>query len=89
MVTISIYCINSLGQKNRPPMNSTLTLGKVLVWRQNRHIGISKEGTVSISWPITACPDDFEVKQWYQKFLGVYLLLALHVHAEKVNYPQK
>lgn len=74
---------HAYGQKNRPPMNSTLTLGKVLVWRQNRYIGISKEGTVSISWPITGGPDDFEVRQWHQKFLGVYLLLALHVHAEK------
>lgn len=59
------------------------------MWRLNRYIGLSKEGNVSISWPLQAGPDgsfagDFEVAQWHRKFQGIFLLLAVHAHGEKV-----
>src|SRR5690242_11811613 len=73
-----------IGQKNRPPPRSEMSLGKVLIWRINRYVGISREGTVCISWPLTQRREeyntDFEVSNWYQKFQGVYLMLELHVH---------
>lgn len=79
---------HAFGQKNRPPLQIQETLGKVLVWRLNRYIGMSKEGNVSISWPLNFDPngnphDDFELSQWHRKFQGVFLLLALHAHGEK------
>ncbi len=88
-----------IGQKNRPPPHSETSLGKVLIWRINRYVGISREGTVCISWPLAGISrererergrggqgleDDFEVSNWYQKFQGVYLMLELHVHGEQV-----
>jgi len=80
----------AFGQKNRPPPNSAGVLGRVLVWRRNKYIGISREGTVSISWPIKGNNETFafEVHHWHQKFQGIYLILALHVHAEKLVFEE-
>jgi len=82
------YLRHAYGQKNRPPITLNATLGKILVWRLNRYIGVSKEGTVSFSWSIAGgkseSKDDFEIHQWHRKFQGVFLLLACHVHGEKL-----
>jgi hypothetical protein len=45
------------------------------------YVGISRVGAVSLSWPTDGkIHNNFEVTQWYKKWLGVYLVLALHVH---------
>jgi len=79
----------AFGQKNRPPPDSVSVLGRVLCWRMNKYIGISREGTVSMSWPIAQ--DDstaFELTHWHKKFQGVYLILALHAHGEKLVFEE-
>lgn len=77
------------GQTNRPPVNSASTLGRVLVWRQNRYIGISREGIISLSWPLTGDHRtqsmEYETKIWPRKMMGIYLILAIHVIGEKVK----
>jgi len=83
----------AFGQANRPPpmteemyKTDSSTLGKVLVWRINRYVGLSREGTVSISWPLQSdVAEDFEVKAWVNKFQGIYLILELHTQAEKAH----
>jgi len=75
---------HAFGQKNRPPPNPEHGLGPVLVSRLNRYIGISREGSVCISWPTNlGDPTDFELTKWHKKFQGVYLLLSLHAHGER------
>jgi len=75
---------HAFGQKNRPPPNPEYHLSPVLVPRMNRYIGMSREGTVCISWPSNpADPADFELTRWHKKFLGIYLLLSLHAHGER------
>jgi len=75
---------HAFGQKNRPPPNPEFHLGEVLVPRMNRYVGISREGTICISWPIDSTdPKDFDFLKWHKKFQGVYLLLALHAHGER------
>jgi hypothetical protein len=88
----------AFGQSNRPPPNSDTTFGKVLVYRINRYIGISREGTLSIkylvtlkgivsmSWPINEdqVSTAIELQARHVHFQGVYLLLHLHVLGEKV-----
>lgn len=76
---------HAYGQKNRPPIYSEATLGRVLVWRLNRYIGMSKEGNVSISWglPDSSESVSFETHQWHMKFQGIFLLLTLHALGEK------
>jgi hypothetical protein len=46
-----------------------------------RYLGISLEGCVSLSWPSTEnfASDNFEIKKWHQIFLGVFLILTVHV----------
>lgn len=46
-----------------------------------RHIGLSREGTITLSWPTEneSPKNDFEVSQWHERFLGVFLVLAQHV----------
>jgi glutaredoxin len=80
----------AFGQKNRPPANSAGVLGRVLVWRRNKYIGVSREGTVSMSWPIPGNDETyaFEVNYWHKKFQGLFLILALHVHGEKVVFEE-
>jgi len=80
----------SFGQKNRPPPNSAGVLGRVLVWRRNKYIGVSREGTVSMSWPIPGNDETyaFEVNYWHKKFQGLFLILALHVHGEKLVFEE-
>eukprot|EP01114_Cavostelium_apophysatum_P013679 TRINITY_DN3369_c0_g1_i1.p1 TRINITY_DN3369_c0_g1~~TRINITY_DN3369_c0_g1_i1.p1 ORF type:complete len:748 (-),score=166.42 TRINITY_DN3369_c0_g1_i1:87-2330(-) len=84
------HLMRAFGQKNRPPpeekgfeANNPKRVGKRLVWRLNRYVGVSREGTVSISWPIQA-DDLFELHRWHKKFLGIYFLLAEHVYGEKM-----
>jgi len=79
-----------LDKKNRPPPNSAGVLGRVLVWRRNKYIGLSREGTVSMSWPISGNEETFtfEVNHWHKKFQGLYLVLALHVMGEKVVFEE-
>jgi len=80
----------AFGQTNRPPINSASTLGKVLVWRRNRYLGVSREGIISLSWPLSgeysfnSC--EYEVKVWPRKIVGIYLILAIHVHGEKMVF---
>lgn len=80
----------AFGQKNRPPPNSAGVLGRVLVWRRNKYIGLSREGIVSFSWPIVGNDETFtfEVNHWHKKFQGLYLILALHVLGEKVVFEE-
>jgi len=76
------------GQKNRPP---PLNVGEerpstdsMLRPRSNRYIGMSREGTVSLSWPSKdSGEEDYEVEKWHKVFLGIYLILAIHVQGEK------
>lgn len=79
----------AFGQKNRPPSETkTSTIGKILVWRKNRYIGISREGTVSISWPSSQTDKDFEVHNWHKKFQGIYFLLSLYVWGERMVFSE-
>jgi len=75
----------AFGQQNRPPPDPASSLGSVLVPRMNRYIGVSREGTVCLSWPLSSEESnvDFELAKWHNKFQGVYLILALHVHGER------
>eukprot|EP01124_Arcella_intermedia_P009415 TRINITY_DN1613_c0_g1_i7.p1 TRINITY_DN1613_c0_g1~~TRINITY_DN1613_c0_g1_i7.p1 ORF type:complete len:659 (+),score=110.64 TRINITY_DN1613_c0_g1_i7:27-2003(+) len=76
------------GQKNRPP---PLTMGderqntdRILRPRSNRYIGMSREGTVSLSWPGKIQRfEDYEVRKWHKVFLGIYLILAIQIQGEK------
>eukprot|EP01125_Pyxidicula_operculata_P007144 TRINITY_DN242_c4_g1_i1.p1 TRINITY_DN242_c4_g1~~TRINITY_DN242_c4_g1_i1.p1 ORF type:complete len:704 (-),score=94.72 TRINITY_DN242_c4_g1_i1:119-2230(-) len=70
------------GQINRPPPGKGGSVDKVIQTRCNRYIGISREGTVSISWPLTQSPDDTEFS-WPKTFQGIYRILTLHVHGER------
>jgi hypothetical protein len=74
------------GQRNRPQTSTLVEQGsidKVLIQRLNRYVGISRVGAVSLSWPTNNKTHNFEVNQWYKKWMGIYLVLALHVHGEK------
>lgn len=77
------------GQKNRPPPltgnmgEEFLSTDCILRPRSNRYIGMSREGTVSLSWPTDSNPNDYEITRWHKVFLGIYLLLATHVQGEK------
>jgi len=76
------------GQKNRPPpLNAgeeRPATDRILRPRSNRYIGMSREGTVSLSWPSkTLGQEDYEVRKWHKVFLGIYLILATHVQGEK------
>lgn len=71
------------GQRNRPQsLFEQGVIDRVLIQRQNRYLALSRVGTVSLSWP-SEYSNKFEVEQWHKKFLGIYLMLALHVHGEK------
>eukprot|EP01117_Protostelium_nocturnum_P004568 TRINITY_DN1645_c0_g2_i3.p1 TRINITY_DN1645_c0_g2~~TRINITY_DN1645_c0_g2_i3.p1 ORF type:complete len:545 (+),score=186.27 TRINITY_DN1645_c0_g2_i3:29-1636(+) len=79
----------AFGQSNRPPIEKSIdksVLGQILVWRVNRYVGISREGTVSLSWTLTQDEKDFERASWHTKFQGIYLLLQLHALAEKLVF---
>lgn len=52
----------------------------MLVHRQNRYIGISREGSVALSWPTDDSNVQFERVTWPKLFQGVYLILALHAY---------
>ncbi len=80
------YTSTILQITSRPPPNPEYHLSPVLVPRMNRYIGISREGTVCISWPSNIDdPSDFELTRWHKKFMGIYLLLSLHAHGERVS----
>jgi len=74
----------AFGQKNRPP--PAVAIGKVMIWRKNRYIGTSREGTVSLSWPTSPSREDFEVQNWHKKFQGIYLTLFLYVLGERMVF---
>jgi hypothetical protein len=75
----------AFGQKNRPPSEAKLsTIGRILIWRKNRYIGISREGTVSVSWPSSQTDKDFEIHNWHKKFQGIYFLLSVYVWGERM-----
>lgn len=71
------------GQLNRPPPEG-MDYGrdKILVHRKNRYIGLSREGTVCISWPTSAENRYFDVQTWPKLFQGIYLILGMQAHAE-------
>lgn len=68
------------GQENRPLPSPEQTSDTILIPRTNRHIGISRQGTACLSWPCSEGELDYEVNKWPTKFLGIYLILAMHVH---------
>jgi len=71
------------GQVNRPsPDKDAVLVDQILKLRSNRYIGISREGTVSLSWPNTKSTDDLNLT-WPKTFQGIYLLISIHVHGEK------
>ncbi|KAL6054699.1 X8 domain-containing protein, variant 2 [Balamuthia mandrillaris] len=76
------------GQGNRPPPPDAMAkhkqLDQVLIPRFNRYIGIAREGTVALSWPINSKNIHFETQTWPQLFQGIYLVLGQHVHGERV-----
>jgi hypothetical protein len=79
----------AFGQSNRPPiekLQDRSTLGVTLVWRVNRYVGLSREGTVAISWPLSESHQDFERTAWHTKFQGIYLILQIHALAEKLVF---
>eukprot|EP01125_Pyxidicula_operculata_P013717 TRINITY_DN4554_c1_g2_i1.p1 TRINITY_DN4554_c1_g2~~TRINITY_DN4554_c1_g2_i1.p1 ORF type:complete len:863 (+),score=206.77 TRINITY_DN4554_c1_g2_i1:1688-4276(+) len=82
------------GQKNRPPPqrnreNFSTTYERVLQPRRNRYIAMSREGTVSLSWPTTKpAQHDYEIRYWPTQFQGIYCALATHVHGEKLILSQ-
>lgn len=81
----------AFGQTNRPPPANIngLTMGHevdvILHPRQNRYIGLSREGTVSISWPgkDSDINSDYEFNKWHKDFFNVFLMLATHVQGER------
>jgi len=83
---MSIYFIyvELMDKKNRPPVEShiTSTTYKILTLLENRHIAMSRTGTISLSWP-SGSEDDFEINYWWKKFQGIYLILHSHVLGEK------
>ncbi|EFA74900.1 hypothetical protein PPL_11934 [Heterostelium album PN500] len=89
-LTLQTYLFHlrrALGQKNRPPLNEMNDdqngmLDRILVPRLNRYIGISREGIACISWSVEN-QHESSVLNWHSKFQGVYLVLALHAHAER------
>jgi hypothetical protein len=72
----------AFGQRNRPPpvKKAGSRLDQMLVHRQNRYIGISREGSVALSWPTDDSNVQFERVTWPKLFQGVYLILALHAY---------
>jgi len=86
------YLRRAKGQINRPPLdslkNKNSLLEKVLQIRLNRYIGMSREGTVSLSWPTSGEQSDAEVIRWPAQFQGIYLILSVHVHGEKLILSQ-
>jgi len=74
------------GQTNRPPeTDREKSNDSILRPRMNRHIAISRAGTISISWPISESNKlDYEIVKWHKKFFGVFLILAIHVIAGKL-----
>lgn len=57
--------------------------------RANRHIGVSREGAVSISYVPDGVSETFELVDWpQQKFQRFYLLLRLHAVAEQLALAQ-
>jgi len=90
-ITLKEYLFSlkrGFGQKNRPPPN----VEEVMCWRLNRYIGIAREGVVSLSWPLEPAGAQLlfsrrlpiEAERWGNKFQGIFLLLTLHSHAEKL-----
>lgn len=51
--------------------------------RTNRRIGISREGVACVTWPDPRGSARFE-QEWPRRFMRVYLLLHVHVHAERL-----
>jgi len=78
------------GQTNRPPISADIysdydrrPTDMILRLRLNRYVALSREGTVSLSWPTAKNPqNDFEVRTWHKRFFGIFLLLATHVQGE-------
>jgi hypothetical protein len=56
--------------------------------RENRHIGMSREGFVSVSHVPTRASRVFEVEEWPRIFQRFYLRLHLHAAAEQLALAQ-
>lgn len=79
------HLTRAFGQRNRPPPPTVAErqrLDHVLVHRLNRYIGVSREGTVALSWPTDPSNQRFELHTWPKLFQGVYLILCLHARGE-------
>lgn len=70
---------HELGQMNRPNIDNE-GLDRVLQLRQNRYVGISREGIAVLSWPTTPSKTDPEITNWPKHFHTIYRVLAEFVH---------
>jgi hypothetical protein len=52
--------------------------------RGNRHVVLTREGATAISWPTTDAARNSEMEWARNRFFGVYRLLHMHVHAERL-----
>lgn len=52
--------------------------------RGNRHVVLTREGATAISWPSTESAANSEMEWARNRFFGVYRLLHMHVHAERL-----
>jgi len=80
-----VHLTRAFGQRNRPPPPGSTgrqRLDHILVHRLNRYIGISREGTLALSWPTDDADLHFEAHTWPKLFQGVYLILCLHARGE-------
>lgn len=81
------------GQKNRPPPPpSRHALGsydRVLIPRGNRYIGLSREGSVCLTWlggkspQFSESSQVFETQIWPHKWMGIYFVLGIHALGER------
>eukprot|EP01087_Luapelamoeba_hula_P023302 TRINITY_DN8547_c0_g1_i2.p1 TRINITY_DN8547_c0_g1~~TRINITY_DN8547_c0_g1_i2.p1 ORF type:complete len:800 (-),score=189.59 TRINITY_DN8547_c0_g1_i2:79-2478(-) len=74
----------AFGQINRPPPFAEMQgPDKVLIQRRNRYLGVSREGTVCISWSTHEKSKGFDLSTWPSLFQGIYFVLAQQAHAER------
>jgi hypothetical protein len=66
------------------PPSDVRRLIEILEPRGNRLIGIAREGAVAIGWPAAAATEGAEIQWASNRFHGVYRLLHMHVHAERM-----
>lgn len=68
--------------RHRPPPLSEVDRHQP---RSNRRLSYCREGCIALNWPDGEDSRQFEVESWAQRFQVVYLLLSVHVHAERAT----